>query len=108
MNRPGGHKNSQIGHSFDVLWPLVRNGGVYVIEDLQVGRFKSYGGENINYEDTEGRGVMACVEIIILRRVRAESSRSPPRHRRDACSIAWRCRFLAARPSQVGRVIAEK
>lgn len=55
----GGHKNSQIGHSFDVLWPLVRNGGVYVIEDLQVGRFKSYGGEKINYEDTKGRGVMA-------------------------------------------------
>ena len=44
----------------------------------------------------------------ILRRVRAESSRRPPRHRRDACSMAWRCRFLAARPSQVGRVIAEK
>ena len=43
-----------------------------------------------------------CVEIKILRRVR------PPRHRRDACSIAWRCRFLAARPSQDGRVIAEK
>ena len=49
-----------------------------------------------------------CVEIKILRRVRAESSRRPPRHRRDACSMAWRCRFLAARPSQVGRVIAEK
>ena len=44
----------------------------------------------------------------ILRRVRAESSRRPPRHRRDACSMAWRCRFLAARPSQDGRVIAEK
>ena len=44
------------------------------------------------------------VEIKILRRVRAESSRRPPRHRRDACSMAWRCRFLAARPSQVGRV----
>ena len=28
----------------------------------------------------------ACVEIKILRRVRAESSRRPPRHRRDACS----------------------
>ena len=27
-----------------------------------------------------------------LRRVRAESSRRPPRHRRDACSTAWRCR----------------
>ena len=24
------------------------------------------------------------------------------------CSMAWRCRFLAARPSQVGHVIAEK
>ena len=49
-----------------------------------------------------------CVEIKILRRVRAESPRRPPRHRRDACSMAWRCQFLAARPSQVGRVIAEK
>ena len=49
-----------------------------------------------------------CVEIKILRRVRAESSRRPPCHRRDACSMAWRCRFLAARPSQVDRVIAEK
>ena len=44
--------------------------------------------------------VVACVEIKILRRVRVESSRRPPRHRRDACSIAWRCRFLAARLSQ--------
>ena len=56
----------------------------------------------------DGRDVPTCVEIKILRRVRAESSRRPPRHRRDACSMAWRCRFLAARPSQVGRVIAEK
>ena len=46
--------------------------------------------------------VDTCVEIKILRRVR------PPRHRRDACPMAWRCRFLAARPSQDGRVIAEK
>ena len=42
-----------------------------------------------------------CVEIKILRRARAESSRRPPRHRRDACSIAWRCRFLTARRSQL-------
>jgi hypothetical protein len=49
-----------------------------------------------------------CAEIKILRRVRAESSRRSPRHRRDACSTAWRCRFLTARPSQHGRVIAEK
>ena len=52
--------------------------------------------------------VTVCVEIKILRRVRAESSRRPPRHRCDACSMAWRCRFLTARPSQDRRVIAEK
>ena len=52
--------------------------------------------------------VEACVEIKILRRVHAESSRRPPRYRRDDCSMAWRCRFLTARPSQDGRVIAEK
>ena len=45
--------------------------------------------------------VALCVEIKILRRV-------PPRHRRDACSMAWRCRFLTARRSQDGRAIAEK
>ena len=49
-----------------------------------------------------------CVEIKILRRVRAGSPRRPPRHRRDACSMAWRCRFLTARPIQHGRVIPEK
>ena len=48
--------------------------------------------------------VALCVEIKILRRV-AESSRRPPRHRCDACSMAWRCRFLTARRSQRGHVI---
>ena len=43
-------------------------------------------------------GAVLC-GIKILRRVRAESSRRPPRHRRDACSMAWRCRFLTVRPS---------
>ena len=58
--------------------------------------------------DVCGCSTTTCVEIKILRRVRAESSRRPPRHRRDACSMAWRCRFFTARPSQDGRVIAEK
>ena len=30
------------------------------------------------------------------------------RHRRDACSMAWRCRFITARRSQRGHVITEK
>ena len=52
-------------------------------------------------------GAVLC-GIKILRRVRAESPRRPPRHRRAACSTAWRCRFLTARRGQHGRVIAEK
>ena len=36
--------------------------------------------------------VTDCVEIKIS--ARAESSRRPPRHRRGACSTAWRCRFV--------------
>ena len=43
--------------------------------------------------------VSSCVEIKILLCVR---------HRRDACSMAWRCRFLTARRSQHGRTIAAK
>ena len=46
--------------------------------------------------------VSSCVEIKILRRVRAESSRRPPHHRRTACSMAWRCSFLTARRGQHG------
>jgi len=30
------------------------------------------------------------------------------RHRRDACSMAWRCRFITARRIQHGHVITEK
>ena len=54
------------------------------------------------------KSVNSCVEIKILRRVPPESSRRPPRHRRDACSSSCWCRFLAARPSQDDRVIAKK
>ena len=36
----------------------------------------------------QARRVVPCVEIKILRRVRAESSRRPPRHRCDVCSMA--------------------
>ena len=56
-------------------------------------------------------GVHVCVEIKILRRVRAESSRRPSHHRRDACSMAWRPvphrSTEPGRPRQCG-VIAEK
>ena len=38
----------------------------------------------------DGRDVGVCAEIKILRHVCAESSRRPPRHRRDALPARWR------------------
>ena len=50
----GGHTNKQIKNSFDYLWPHVKPGGVYFIEDLQAGRKKTF-------EDTHGTGVMSDI-----------------------------------------------
>ena len=38
----GGHKNPQILASFNTLWPTVKPGGLYFIEDLQFGRQLGY------------------------------------------------------------------
>lgn len=50
----GGHKNSQIKTSFDHLWPHVNPGGLYFLEDLQVGR-------NKEFEDTNQQAVMSDI-----------------------------------------------
>ena len=52
--------------------------------------------------------VKISAQVKLSRRVSATAESWPPRHGRDACSMAWRCRFLTARPSLVGRAIAEK
>ena len=53
--------------------------------------------------------MVTCVEIKILRRVRAESSRPPPRHRRDACYFHTVVRCIRGRghASGVADEIAE-
>ena len=38
----GGHQNCQIWHSFEKLWPTVKPGGLYFIEDMQVAKMPSY------------------------------------------------------------------
>lgn len=38
----GGHTNCQIWTSFQALWPEVKKGGLYFIEDMQVARNKNY------------------------------------------------------------------
>ena len=44
--------------------------------------------------------------ISMSRRVSATAEPWPPRHRRDACSTAWRCGSLTARLGQHGRIVA--
>jgi len=50
----GGHTNKMIKTSFDGLWPHVKQGGLYFLEDLQVGRAK-------HYDDTGGAAVMSDI-----------------------------------------------
>ena len=40
----GGHQNHQLLTSFDALWPHVRPGGLYFLEDLHVGRHQDGAG----------------------------------------------------------------
>jgi len=38
----GGHHNCQIWHSFKKLWPTIKPGGLYFIEDMQVAKNENY------------------------------------------------------------------
>ena len=97
-----------------ILTALLKTGGLNV-QAYRIGERKLllstmtgwYGRDVVDFL-TEQASVMSCVEIKILRHVRAESSRRPPRHRRDACSMAWQCRFLTDRRIQRGHAITEK
>ena len=44
----GGHKNHMIQSSFEELWPALKPGGLYFIEDLQVGRNKGFQGSQFD------------------------------------------------------------
>ena len=51
----GGHSNKMISTTFKVLWHHVKPGGMYFIEDMQVGRDVDYD------DDTGGDGVFSDV-----------------------------------------------
>ena len=48
----GGHRNKMIATSFNALWPRLTPGGVYFIEDIQLGR-------TLMYDDSNGTAVAA-------------------------------------------------
>ena len=56
----GSHKNLEIMRSCHALWPHVRPGGLYFMEDLQVGRYARDGGGH-RYDDSLGNSVVSDV-----------------------------------------------
>jgi hypothetical protein len=73
----GGHSNIQILTSFDYLWPRLNPGGLYFIEDVQVGRRK-------DKEDSGGKRIINDVlkdwieQLMIPRRLKGWTHKIPP------------------------------
>ena len=83
--------------------PLHRLVSLYHYENPAANRNASAWGAFLDGACARHSGRRLCGNQIY--RAFVESPNRPPRHRRDTCSMAWRCRFLTARR---GRVIAEK
>jgi demethylmacrocin O-methyltransferase len=47
----GSHMNAHVISSFRTLFPLLNEGGVYVVEDLQTSYWPKYGGDNENLQN---------------------------------------------------------
>jgi len=66
----GGHQNCQIWHSFKKLWPALKSGGLYFIEDMQVGRWKKYrakGTETCDDKFIMSEEIQDLVNVLIYR-----------------------------------------
>ena len=48
----GSHRNPDVIQSFETLFPLLADGGIYVIEDLQTSYWQAYGGSSENADAT--------------------------------------------------------
>jgi predicted O-methyltransferase YrrM len=60
----GGHTMVQQIVSFEVLWPQVMPGGVYVIEDLGTSYFLEYGGQDLDGRDTAMAYTKSLVDAV--------------------------------------------
>ena len=96
----GGNAEVELGHTLKLLSGDARR--------RLLARYRVAHPSVVRYCKPKEIEFVAWAEIKISRRLRAESSRRPLRHRRNACSMAWRCSYLTTRWSQHGRVIAEK
>jgi hypothetical protein len=49
----GSHMNADVIKSFTVLFPLLDQGGLYVVEDVQTSYWPQYGGTSADFDQTE-------------------------------------------------------
>lgn len=47
----GSHINEHVIESFKYLFPKLKKGGVYIVEDTQTSYWKDYGGDSINFDN---------------------------------------------------------
>ena len=47
----GSHNNEHVKLSFEILFPLLSNNGIYVIEDTETSYLDSYGGDSLNLDN---------------------------------------------------------
>src|SRR5690606_41306911 len=51
----GSHINEHVIESFNFLFPRLKSGGIYVIEDVQTSYWVDYGGDNIEMNNNTTR-----------------------------------------------------
>lgn len=84
----GGHTNKMIKTSFDGLWPHVRKGGLYFLEDLQVGR-------RPHYDDTHGAAVISDIvqswvdQLLVRDKIHRPERFPKPQHFPMPADVAW-------------------
>ena len=49
----GSHINEHVIESFRILFPFLKNGGIYVIEDTQTSYWQNYGGDSNNLNNSK-------------------------------------------------------
>jgi hypothetical protein len=49
----GSHINKHVIETFKILFPVLKQGGIYVIEDIQTSYWPDYGGDSNNFENPD-------------------------------------------------------
>ncbi|AVH55789.1 MULTISPECIES: class I SAM-dependent methyltransferase [Streptomyces] len=76
----GSHVNGHVRTSFEALFPQVREGGLYVVEDIQTSYWPGYGGSTLGTQDAgTSLGLMASlVDLLHHREYRSDDSAQLP------------------------------